>query len=153
MDALQLTLNRIDLFLIPLTLHKNLIQLLLESLIVVLDMLISVLDILWTGVGPKLVQCQVVVGKLPLKLTYLVVQLLEPSLHLVVQLLLLYNQLAFIPQFGCLLLHTHLLFLCLSDVVVAIVDLSVPGLSLRPIHSAPDGHRSINDVYSCADPS
>jgi hypothetical protein len=67
--------------------------------------LVGVLYVLRPGVRPQLVQGQVVVGQLSLQLPHFVVQLFQPRLQLIVELLVLVNLLRFGLQLVGLLLH------------------------------------------------
>lgn len=104
MDALQLALHCFSLLFHFLALHKDLVELLLKSFVIVLNVVIGIFDILRASIGAQLIQSQVVVSQLPLQLTHLVVEFFLPGFEFVVQLLLLTDLLAFVLESPRLLL-------------------------------------------------
>ena len=136
MDAGQLILNRLSFLLNFFSLKENIIKLSLEFFVLIFNVLVSDFNIFRSCIDSKFIKSEIIVSKLPFKISDFICESLESFLKLIIKLLLFVDGLSFISEFICFLLNVHHLLFDFGDIVITIINFSLSWDSLRAIYTS-----------------
>jgi hypothetical protein len=135
-NACQFILKDLSFFFEFFSLQKYFIKFGLKFIILVLDVLICNLNIFGSGIDSKLIECQIIISQLTLKISDFCGQGLKSFFELVIKLLFFVDGFCFVSEFLCFFLNVHHLLFYLGNVIISVINFSLSCDTLGTVDTA-----------------